>query len=365
MSSILQSKDPSSRKKLYWFSQIYGWLFYIVLLGIINQLNSSSNESVLLINMLVTFILGITISHLYREIILRLNWLKLSVSKLIPRVLLACIFFGCAFLLLHTFISEVLFHGRWPYMGGLEILQLVINLSGMFVIWSLLYFLFHFIENYRQEEIKNLKWKAAKNEIELNKLKSQLNPHFIFNSMNSIRALVDEDPIKAKNAITKLSNILRSSLLMGRKEMIPFRQELDLVEDYISLEKTRFEERLQMKMEIDPDSLNIMVPPMMVQTLVENAIKHGLSQLPAGGEVCLMSKADNSFMEIIISNDGVLKEQKSATGFGLKNTVQRLQLLYEDEYSFSISNIKNKVVAHVKFPALTHYPNTSLKTPLP
>ena len=211
MPSIFQSKNPSSRKKLYWFSQIYGWLFYVVLLGIINQLNNSTGESVLLINMLVTFVLGVSVSHLYREVILRLHWLKLSISQIIPRVLLACIFFGCVFLVVHTFISEVILYGSWPRMEGLEILQLIINLSGMFVIWSLLYFLFHFIENYRKEEIKNLKWQAAKNEIELNKLKSQLNPHFIFNALNSIRALVDENPKKAKDSITRLANILRSS----------------------------------------------------------------------------------------------------------------------------------------------------------
>lgn len=362
MSSILQSKDPSSRKKLYWFSQIYGWLFYIVLLGIINQLNNKSNESVLLINMFVTFVLGVSISHLYREVVLRLHWLKLSVSKLIPRVLLACVFFGSTFLVLHTFISEVVFYGSWPSMEGLEILQLIINLSGMFMIWSLLYFLFHFIENYRQEEIKNLKWRAAKNEIELNKLKSQLNPHFIFNSMNSIRALVDENPIKAKDAITQLSNILRSSLLMGKKELISFKEELELVKDYISLEKTRFEERLQIQMNIDNTLMDFMVPPMMVQTLVENAIKHGISQLPKGGEVCLTAKKTTTSIDIIITNDGVLKEKDSIdTGFGLKNTVQRLQLLYNDEYSFSIFNQNSKVVAHVNFPAVTHQLNSTLK----
>lgn len=352
MTSILQSKDLSSRKRLYWFSQIYGWLFYIVLLGIINQLNNNSGESILLINMLVTFVLGVSISHLYRELILRLHWLKLSISQIIPRVLLACLFFGCAFLALHTFISEVLLYGSWPQMEGLEILQLIINLSGIFVIWSLLYFLFHFIENYKKEEIKNLKWQAAKNEIELNKLKSQLNPHFIFNSMNSIRALVDEDPGKSKDAITKLSNILRSSLLMGRKEVIAFSEELELVNDYISLEKTRFEERLQVKIDVEPETLDLMVPPMMVQTLVENAIKHGISQLPKGGEVSLTVRKVNNNMDISIENSGEIRSEGSnTTGFGLKNTVQRLQLLYGNDYDFSIDNHNGKVLAHVNFPS--------------
>lgn len=354
MPSILQSKDPASRKRLYWFSQIYGWLFYIVLLGIINQLNKNSNESVLLVNMLVTFALGVSISHVYREVILRLHWLKLSISQIIPRVLLACLFFGCTFLALHTFISEVIIYGSWPHMEALEIIQLVINLSGMFIIWSLLYFLFHFIQNYKKEEIKNLKWQAAKNEIELNKLKSQLNPHFIFNSMNSIRALVDEDPGKSKDAITKLSNILRSSLLMGKKEVIEFGEELELIEDYVSLEKTRFEERLKVTLDIEADSMKLLVPPMMVQTLVENAIKHGISQLPQGGEVLVRVRKIGSNIDITIINDGKFnKGITHGTGFGLKNTVQRLQLLYGDDFKFTIDNKDKKVLAHINFPSKT------------
>src|SRR5690606_34796559 len=151
----------------------------------------------------------------------------------------------------HTMVSDILINGKWPQMGGLEIMQLIINLSGVFIIWSLLYFLFHFINNYKKEEIKNLKWEAARNEIELNKIKSQLNPHFIFNSMNSIRALVDENPDLAKNAITQLSNVLRNSLLMGKKKLIPLGDELKIVDDYLSLEKTRFEERLTIIKKID------------------------------------------------------------------------------------------------------------------
>ena len=95
--------------------------------------------------------------------------------------------------------------------------------------------MFHFVNNYKKEEIKNLKWQAAKNEIELNKLKSQLNPHFIFNSMNSIRALVSEDPKLAKEAITQLSNVLRNSLLMGKQKLIPLGDEMKLVNDYLGL----------------------------------------------------------------------------------------------------------------------------------
>lgn len=301
--------------------------------------------------MAVTFGLGVFTSHMYRAVILRLDWLKLSIAQLIPRVIVACILFGAAFLLLHTIISDIIIAGEWPQMEWLEILQLLINLSGMFMIWSLLYFLFHFIENYKKEEIKNLKWQAAKNEIELNKLKSQLNPHFIFNSMNIIRALVDENPQKSKDSITRLSNILRSSLLMGRKEVIPFKEEMQLVNDYLGLEKTRFEERLEVQMNIESDCMEMMVPPMMVQTLVENGIKHGISQLPQGGRLSIMAYKKDDLLVVQIENDGRMKEVEFQSGFGLKNTKQRLQLLYGEEASFHISNKETKVLAVLKIPS--------------
>src|SRR5690606_38237133 len=124
---------------------------------------------------------------------------------------------------------------------------------------------------------------AVKNEIELNRLISQLNPHFVFNSMNSIRALIDEDPKLAKQAVTELSNVLRNFLLMGKKTMVAFSEELKMVKDYLSLEKIRFEEKLQIIIKVDDDCMNFLVPPLMIQTLVENGIKHGTSKLPEGG----------------------------------------------------------------------------------
>ena len=119
-------------------------------------------------------------------------------------------------------------------------------------------------------------------EIELNNLKSQLNPHFIFNALNSIRALVDENPSKSKQAINQLSNILRNSLASDKKGLTKFEDELKIVKDYLGLESIRFEERLKTEFDIHPDSQKFLVPPLMIQTLVENGIKHGISKLTAG-----------------------------------------------------------------------------------
>ncbi len=345
------------QQNIYWISQIYGWLLYIVLMGILNQLSGVELNALLISNLLVTFTLGILISHLYREIILKLNWLKLQIIKLIPRIIVACVLFGAVFFILHTFISDLIIAGQEYVFNWLDLIRSVINQTVTFMLWSLLYFLFHFIQNYRQEEIKNLKWQAARNEMELNKIKSQLNPHFIFNSMNSIRALVEEEPKKAKDSITRLSNILRSSLMLGKKEVIPLKEEIQLVQDYLLLEKTRFEERLTIDFSIDENAYNWPVPPLMLQTLVENGIKHGISSLTQGGHIKINVKIENEKLNITIINSGTYNRKSdsrtkdSGTAFGIKNTIQRLQLLYENEASFTIANSdENEVRVELMIP---------------
>jgi LytS/YehU family sensor histidine kinase len=278
--------------------------------------------------------------------VVKLDWLKLKIIALIPRVVISSLVCGSGFYVLHSFISEVLILGESVSFEWLDILQTTLNLSVIFLVWSSLYFLFHFIQNYRKEEIKNLRWQALSNEVELNKLKSQLNPHFIFNSMNIIRALVDENPEKSKDSITQLSNILRSSLLMGRKKVISLSEELQLVKDYLSLEKTRFEERLQVEFEIGKNSLDHQLPPMILQTLVENGIKHGISKLENGGKIKVTSRKEGEKLHLTILNSGQLLtgNNEEEAGFGILNSRQRLSLLYGNRASLSIRNASNNLV---------------------
>jgi LytS/YehU family sensor histidine kinase len=318
---------------------------------VLNRLEGKTMSLYFFFNLLTTFILGILISHGYREVIIKLKWLELKIVALIPRVIISSVVCGAIFFFAHTLISEILIARESLSLEPLVVLQTTVNLSVNFVGWSLLYFLFHFIQNYRKEEIKNLKWQALSNEVELNKLKSQLNPHFIFNSMNSIRALVDENPEKSKDSITQLSNILRSSLLMGRKKLIPLSEELQLVSDYLSLEKTRFEERLQIQFNIEEDTRDHLLPPMLLQTLVENGIKHGISKLPEGGVLRVSAHKELDTLFLRIENSGFYDVNKEKeTGFGLLNSRQRLNLLYGSAAYLKISNEEGMVVAEAVIP---------------
>jgi LytS/YehU family sensor histidine kinase len=231
---------------------------------------------------------------------------------------------------------------------SLHILGQSVYYAFIFFLWSVIYFIYNYLERYN----KSLKLEATVKEIELNNLKAQLNPHFIFNAMNSIRALVDENPTKSKQAITQLSNILRNSLASDKKGLTKFEDELKIVMDYLSLESIRFEERLHTEYQIAQGSNDFWVPPFMIQTLVENGIKHGISQLTEGGTIILRTIIVDDELKIQISNSGHYVNGRKR-GLGLTNTVQRLKLLYGDAAYLRISNEKNNLVlTEVKIPHL-------------
>ncbi len=230
------------------------------------------------------------------------------------------------FLLLAVFSS--LFRLGTSDFNLITTVSSIINFSVVFFVWNAFYFAYHYFVNYKRAEIDKFKLQAAHNESELNSLKSQLNPHFMFNSMNSIRALIDEDPAKAKQAVTQLSNILRNSLLMNKNRVIALEEEIQLVKDYLELEKIRYEERLDFELQVQADTTGFLIPPLIIQGQVENAIKHGISKLPKGGKILIKTYYDANGVNICVSNSGKLNTEKSATGFGMQNTKQRLQLIY-------------------------------------
>ncbi len=333
-----------NKKGLYWICQLGGWLFFALLQSLFFKLSNVFNNSIA-ISQFILMVLGIGISHLYRDVIIKLNWLKISTFQLIPRVIIATIVFAIVLEYTQYGLELLLNIAGNKHQDNINIITNVLNLAFLFFFWSLIYFLFHYIENYKKAEIANLKWEASINEIELNKLKSQLNPHFMFNAMNSIRALVDENPIKSKEAITQLSNILRTTLQMGKNKVIDFEEELKVVSDYLALESIRYEERLKSSLQIDPQSENFQVPPLMLQTLVENGIKHGISKLTQGGVLEIITTVENNKLIIHIRNTGQLKDVVQIdSGFGIKNTLQRLQLLYGKTASLKISNQNSTTV---------------------
>jgi two-component system, LytTR family, sensor kinase len=216
----------------------------------------------------------------------------------------------------------------------------------LIALWLLVYVVIHYVEKNRNNQLDKLRLEGVVKSLELKTIKSHINPHFIFNALNSIRALVDENPARARTAITELSNILRSSLQAEKLETVPLEQELDIVQDYLALEHMRFEERLKIEMHIDPETLSQPIPPMMLQNLVENAIKHGISKDVNGGIVIIRSYFKDNQHELVVQNTGNLQALKKGTsgGFGLRSTQDRLNLLYHNKALFEIEEKNGNIV---------------------
>jgi LytS/YehU family sensor histidine kinase len=222
----------------------------------------------------------------------------------------------------------------------------------LIVIWNLIYFMYHYVTKSRKQQLDTLQLEALVKELELQTIKAHINPHFIFNALNSIRALIDENPDRARTAVTELSNILRSSLKAEKGETVSFVDELKIVKDYLALENMRFEDRLKVEFDIDDDTLDQQVPPMMLQTLVENAIKHGISKQIHGGVVKVISDFKDDYHRLAVQNTGHLNGNLKKTGFGLSSTQDRLHLLYGDKARFQIRQINPALVeARVLIPS--------------
>ncbi len=220
----------------------------------------------------------------------------------------------------------------------------------LIALWLLLYMILHYLERNRKDELDRLYLEKTVKDLELKTIKSHINPHFIFNSLNSIRALVDENPDRARRAITELSNILRSSLQVEKMETVPLEKELSIVNDYLALEQMRFEERLKIEMEIDENTLQQPIPPMMLQTLAENAIKHGISKRINGGTIKIISRFRNNNFELIVQNTGNISSEKT-DGFGFKSTRDRLKFLCNGSAYFQVEEIEpTKVQSKIVMP---------------
>jgi LytS/YehU family sensor histidine kinase len=195
-------------------------------------------------------------------------------------------------------------------------------------------------------------------ESELRALKSQVNPHFIFNSLNSLRALIDEDPARARKAVTQLANLLRYSLQSGQMETVPFEDELDIVNDYLALEQVRHEERLRLRLDIAPEALHLRIPPMLLQTLVENAVKYGISPRHEGGEIAIIARNSGGSLRIQVSNPGEVARdaQATSTGVGLHNAAERLRLIFGDGATLRLrsEHKPDQVVAEAVIPLPSH-----------
>ncbi|HUI40389.1 MAG TPA: histidine kinase [Terriglobia bacterium] len=192
------------------------------------------------------------------------------------------------------------------------------------------------VEASRQAEEREAQAQILAREAELRALKAQVNPHFLFNSLNSISALTTLAPSKAREMCVLLGDFLRKTLGLGEKSMIPLREEMALVDGYLRVEKVRFGSRLAMEEQLEPAALDVAVPPLLLQPLVENAVLHGISNLPEGGWIRLRARRRQDELEIVVENKFDHETPPARRhGVGLENVRRRLEACYGSRASLS------------------------------
>jgi hypothetical protein len=347
---------PAMQLSLYWKCQLIGWSLAALYWSYDGYVTGHFDWFLGILQFLSDVVLYITLTHIYRNFALARGWVALGFSALISRLLPAVVLMG--FLYTVVTIGKIWLLRLIFGLNGDDSFALFIETNGINIliagirlmsIWLLAYHLYH----YAQREIKvtkaNAQLELASRDARLNYLSAQLNPHFLFNAMNTIKALVSDDPKSARRAIDLLSDLLRTGLDGSGEQLVSLDLELGMVMDYLELEKLRFEERLDYQIKIDRALNKVQVPRFSIQTLVENAVKHGISNRNSGGEIRVAISQEKESVLIVVLSPGVFKPIEGTKGLGLKNLKERLALTYGTQASLEIYNtIDEKVSAELR-----------------
>lgn len=338
---------------MYWVLQTSGWFAWAL------------NEAVLYTNQygwhwawvyvsLANISLAILLTHQYKLVTKEFAWQDLPLFTMLRNHFAALISMAACLVALNLPIDQYLLGENFEVqISPFIVIQYLFNFMKPLAIWMLIYFFFQYSKKQVGMEREKNQLERAIQETEGKVLRAQMNPHFVFNALNSIRALITEDPAKAKKGINQLSKLLRSSLLTERKKTISIAEELETILDYLNLEKIRYEERLTWKIDVAKEIQQAQIPPMLLQTLVENAIKHGISHSSKEGLIQIKGEktVDHLFFQVI--NPGNLKSRGDSTGIGLLNSQNRLSLLFGETAYMEVKPLdKNRIVASVKIPYL-------------
>src|SRR5438477_10687278 len=283
----------------------------------------------------------------------RVGFLRLLLTHLSAAVLISFVWTQAGGALSYTILSPEKFEAIRT--------QFRPQLNSIFTIGVLLYLLsvaFHYVliamEDSRHAEAQAVEARVLARDAELKALKAQINPHFLFNSLNSISALTSIDPARARDMCVLLSDFLRLTLGLGEKASVRFSEELDLLQKYMAIEKVRFGTRLTMLEEIQEESKSCLLPPLLLQPLVENAVKHGIASLPEGGQVRVAAQRQNGRLAILVENswDPDSPPRRSG-GRGLKNVQLRLEARYGKDASLHVNNEGELFQVSLSLPAET------------
>ncbi len=338
-------------KKTYWLCQLAGW-FGMVAIETINYtfFIVGKFSAVYFWEFIKCALIGIIATHIYRFILKRTNFFEKKTIQLWLYAFFSTLVIAAA-LSLVSFLPSMLesFSGFIKEVRFVDIAGSIINWCRYVGVWVIIYFMYKILQQNSAIQQEKLKLENLAKTTELELLKTQLNPHFLFNALNSIKALVIINPEQSRDAIVKLSELLRFTLQYGKERLIPVKDEMEEVKKYLELEQLRFGKRLTVTYNIDENTLSQTLPPAIVLTLAENAVKHGVAKQMEDGFIHIHTSINNDLLQIEVSNNGIYQPSASV-GIGLKHINKRLEEIYHNQAIFSIAQLDNKVLSTIKTP---------------
>jgi LytS/YehU family sensor histidine kinase len=282
---------------------------------------------------------------------------------MITVVLLSCYVTALALRVVINFSYKYYVDPRWEAHNPLQIFGGVLSSTYLLLCWAVLYFGIKFYESQRKQEEAMLKAVALAQEAQLKMLRYQLNPHFLFNTLNAISTLIlDNQNRKANHAVTRLSEFLRYTLDQDPMKKVTLRQELEALELYLGTERLRFAERLRLEYAVEEGALDAHVPSLLLQPLLENSLKYAVSSREEGGVVRIEGRTREGWLELAVIDDGPgLREGTPASerrGVGLRNTRERLAVLYGENCRFSVANCHPGLRVDMALPLETAEPSS-------
>jgi Histidine kinase len=355
--------SPTERNTdaVYWALQLLGWSFYFYAQasGEVIFASVSWRQAATLWGPVC--LASICLTHWLRWIIRRNGWLALRPIAFLSRIVAATVFISAIAYLSTLALSQMVYDTPVAPIAAAFYQRLSVTgqLRNLFIIgvavhaaWVAIYLAFAMQRHRYHAELQQAQLGEALRAAELRLLKSQLNPHFLFNALNGLRSLIVDEPDRARDAVTQLARALRYSLAAGDEDVVSLQRELEMVDDYLALESLRLAERLHVERDISAAARAAQVPAMLLQTLVENAIKHGIAPLKRGGKLTIAAHVEKDQLIVRVSNPRSSDPPAaSSEGVGLNNSSERLRLLFGSRAHLSLDlSQAGKATAEFRLP---------------
>lgn len=346
-----------ANSKLFWALQVLGWTVYALSMYFLFS-KSKPDDYVSKGLFLYSYVLGFLMTSFILRYFYRFLRRKIkSIRWLLAAVFLTILIIVPLWYFIDVF-SSMLFWDSLGIKSFFKKISIRMYLQNNFMIyviycgWTALYFSIKYWIEWQEEKKRSEEAFHLAQKAQLQMLRYQLNPHFLFNSLNSIKALVEEDKVSARQMITELSDFLRYSLKDKDVTFRLLKEELDALKLYLSIEKKRFEEKIQISYDIPDETNNKQILNFLIHPIIENAIKYGMKSSKLPLEINIRSYIENDFLVIEICNSGKWLEWGEAegqhgTGTGLENVKKRLENAYLNDYQFKISKEENRVCVKI------------------